>query len=96
MQNWQMQWCTHSLSFTHCSCDTLDTDMIQVVFGRLWLNRPEARNALNSQLLEDIVTACDFLQRQHHIAAVVVAGKGLSFCAGADLRADPSAARRAS
>lgn len=55
----------------------------------MWLNRPAARNALNTQLLQDIITACAFVQTQHHLTVVVVAGKGPSFSAGADLKEDP-------
>lgn len=54
----------------------------------VWLNRPERRNALNAQLLEDIATAFAELQRCYDTPVVVLAGRGTSFCAGAD-RKDP-------
>ncbi len=54
----------------------------------VWLNRPERRNALNAQLLEDIATAFNELQRSYDAPIVVLAGRGPSFCAGAD-RKDP-------
>ena len=58
--------------------------------GRLWLNRPERRNALNPLALEEIAAASAELQRWFDVPVVVVGGRGLSFCAGAD-RTDPPA-----
>jgi enoyl-CoA hydratase len=51
----------------------------------LWLNRPEARNALNLALAEAIAAAC---RRATEDAAklVWVRTKGAVFCAGADLK----------
>lgn len=54
----------------------------------VWLNRPERRNALNLTALEEIAAVCDELQRRFTTPVVVFAGRGLSFCAGAD-RKDP-------
>lgn len=54
----------------------------------VWLNRPERRNALNLTALEEIAAACDELQRRFATPVVVFAGRGPSFCAGAD-RKDP-------
>ncbi len=60
----------------------------------LWLNRPERRNALNAQALEEIAVACAELQGRFETPVVVLAGRGQSFCAGAD-RKDPPGARMA-
>lgn len=49
------------------------------------------RNALNSELLENIISGCQFLQSQHHLTTVVIGGRGPSFCAGADIHAEPGA-----
>ncbi len=54
----------------------------------VWLQRPERRNALNLQALEEIAAVCDELQRDFTTPVVVFAGRGPSFCAGAD-RKDP-------
>jgi len=54
----------------------------------VWLNRPERRNALNQTALDEIVAVCDELQSATDIPVVVWAGRGPSFCAGAD-RKDP-------
>lgn len=46
------------------------------------LNRPEALNALDTELLRQLESAFDGLEAR----AVVVTGAGSSFCAGADLK----------
>jgi enoyl-CoA hydratase/carnithine racemase len=58
--------------------------------GRLWLDRPQKRNALNATALEEIAAACEELQRRFDVPVVVIGGRGPSFCAGAD-RTDPPA-----
>ena len=52
----------------------------------LTLNRPDALNALNSQLRRDLLTAFKAAARDEGTRAVVVTGAGRGFCAGADLR----------
>jgi enoyl-CoA hydratase/carnithine racemase len=54
--------------------------------GVLTLNRPEARNALNSGLLTELQTALDEFSRDPDIGAIVLTGNGAAFCAGADLK----------
>lgn len=66
---------------------TLDVDG---PIGRLWLDRPQKRNALNPTALEEIAAACEELQRRFEVPVVVIGGRGPSFCAGAD-RTDPPA-----
>src|SRR5262245_65448683 len=50
----------------------------------VWMNRPEKRNALDSELLHDMIEAL-----QAPVAAddrvVVIRGKGNVFCAGLDM-----------
>jgi enoyl-CoA hydratase/carnithine racemase len=58
--------------------------------ARVWLNRPERRNALNAQALEELAAAFTDLQRHFDAPVVVLGGRGVSFCAGAD-RKDPPA-----
>ncbi len=50
------------------------------------MDRPEARNALNPQLLEDISTALSDVHQEKRARAVVLTGSGEHFCAGLDLR----------
>ncbi len=51
----------------------------------LWLNRPEKRNALDPELVRALDKAIEAAAGDREIAVVVVAGRGPSFCAGADL-----------
>lgn len=56
---------------------------------RVWLNRPERRNALDTAALEEIAALYTSLQRDFATRVVVLGGRGLSFCAGADRREPP-------
>ena len=49
------------------------------------LNRPEARNALNPEVLCRLADAWDEVQTDDDIRVAVVTGSGSVFCAGADL-----------
>jgi 2-(1,2-epoxy-1,2-dihydrophenyl)acetyl-CoA isomerase len=49
------------------------------------LNRPEKVNALNNQMILDILQALRDVQRDRSIRAVIVTGAGKGFCSGADL-----------
>ena len=51
----------------------------------LTMNRPEKRNALNSELTRQLLEALRTADKDDAIAAVVLAGAGQGFCAGADL-----------
>jgi len=59
----------------------------------VWLDRPERRNALNGRALDEIADCFGALQRDFATRVVVLGGRGLSFCGGAD-RKDPPAADR--
>lgn len=53
------------------------------------LNRPQRLNAVNAELVEDLLAA---LERAKHpdVRAVLLAGRGRAFCAGHDLKEDLS------
>ncbi|MEM9240646.1 MAG: enoyl-CoA hydratase-related protein, partial [Pseudomonadota bacterium] len=51
----------------------------------LWLNRPEKHNAMSGQMIEELTRAARELSEDESVRAVVLAAKGKSFCAGADL-----------
>ena len=51
----------------------------------IWMNRPDVHNAFNAQLIADLTTACIALDTDDTVRAVVLAGRGKSFSAGADL-----------
>jgi len=49
------------------------------------LNRPDVHNAFNETLIAELTTTLAALDRDDSVRAVVIAGAGKSFCAGADL-----------
>jgi len=51
----------------------------------LWLNRPEVRNAFNETMIAELAAAFAELDADPAVRAVVLAGRGKVFCAGADL-----------
>lgn len=51
----------------------------------IWMNRPDVHNAFNAQLIADLAAACIELDADATVRAVVLAGRGKSFSAGADL-----------
>jgi len=52
----------------------------------LTLDRPDALNALNSQLRRELLGALKAAARDEAVRSVVITGAGRGFCAGADLR----------
>ena len=53
--------------------------------GVLTIDRPEALNALNSQVLTDLEAAVDAVEKDSEIYVVILTGAGRSFVAGADI-----------
>jgi methylglutaconyl-CoA hydratase len=53
--------------------------------GRIWLNRPDVHNAFNSVMVRELRGALAALRDDAAVRAVVLSGRGRSFCAGADL-----------
>lgn len=51
----------------------------------LTLNRPEALNAFNREMMNEMIDACDRADADDDVKAVIVTGAGRAFCAGADL-----------
>ena len=65
----------------------------------LTMNRPEKRNALNSELTQALFDAFKSVDQEERIGCVVLTGAGPGFCAGADLGEfkglqDPQAAEK--
>jgi enoyl-CoA hydratase len=54
--------------------------------ARIWLNRPEARNAQDTKLLYELNDAFDVAMQDSSIKVVILAAKGPHFSAGHDLR----------
>ena len=53
--------------------------------GVLTMNRPEALNALNEQVLRDLNAALDAVEANDEVLVVILTGAGRSFVAGADI-----------
>ena len=53
--------------------------------GVITLNRPEARNAFNPPMMEELAEAVQAC-KSPDIRAVLITGSGEAFCAGADVR----------
>ena len=49
------------------------------------LNRPDKRNAINPQMIADIQSALDAIEKNHATRVVIITGAGKAFCAGMDL-----------
>lgn len=54
--------------------------------GVITLNRPQALNALNSQLMSEVVAAVEELEADAGIGAILITGSGKAFAAGADIK----------
>jgi len=53
--------------------------------GVIWMNRPEVRNAFNETMIAELTQAFQAADADASLRAVVLAGHGPAFCAGADL-----------
>ena len=53
--------------------------------ARVWLNRPDVRNAFNEHVIEELGAAFTTLGADASLRAIVLGGRGKAFCAGADL-----------
>lgn len=51
----------------------------------IWMNRPEVHNAFNETVIEELDAAVQALGADAQVRVVVLAGRGRSFSAGADL-----------
>ena len=51
----------------------------------IWMNRPDVHNAFNEALIAELTAACQQLDADDTVRVVVLAGRGKSFSAGADL-----------
>jgi methylglutaconyl-CoA hydratase len=53
--------------------------------AEVWLDRPEVRNAFNSELIAGLQQAFRELVADERLRVIVLGGRGKAFCAGADL-----------
>src|ERR1700756_2290826 len=52
--------------------------------AKITLNRPDKRNAINTQMIAELQTALDTIEKSH-ARVIIVTGSGKAFCAGMDL-----------
>ena len=64
---------------------TLDIRRPSAHVAEVWLNRPEVRNAFNDSVIQELTAAFAGFAQDSTLRAVVLAGHGKAFCAGADL-----------
>ena len=66
------------------------SDVVTLTFdahvATLWLDRPEARNALGSALWRDLPRACTAIEENPEVRVVVLAARGPHFSVGLDLK----------
>src|SRR5690606_32627360 len=68
----------------HNMYETLEIEVNKGV-ATVWMSRPDVHNAFNAQLIADLTAACRQLDADEAVRVVVLAGRGKSFSAGADL-----------
>lgn len=54
--------------------------------GLITLNRPQALNALNNQLMREVMEALETFDKEEDVGAIVIAGSEKAFAAGADIK----------
>jgi isohexenylglutaconyl-CoA hydratase len=52
----------------------------------LWFNRPEAKNALSADMVDEIHAVLDVAAKDKTLRTLILRGKGDTFCAGADIK----------
>ena len=57
----------------------------QAGVATVWMNRPDVHNAFDETLIAELTAACEALNADVSVRVVVLAGRGKSFSAGADL-----------
>ncbi|MEM8564189.1 MAG: enoyl-CoA hydratase/isomerase family protein [Pseudomonadota bacterium] len=52
----------------------------------IWLNRPEAKNSLSSEMVDELDAVLEAVADDRNIRTLVMRGKGGLFCAGGDIK----------
>jgi len=67
------------------SFETIQTS-VEGAVATITIDRPKALNALNSQVLEEVVAAAEGFDADENIGAIVLTGSEKAFAAGADIK----------
>ncbi|MGE0538057.1 MAG: crotonase/enoyl-CoA hydratase family protein [Pirellulales bacterium] len=65
---------------------TISLEVSAAGVARLTLNRPEARNALSQEMIQELRQAVEQLAHDAIVRVVILSGAGDVFCAGGDLK----------
>lgn len=55
-------------------------------FAHITLNRPDARNAMNAQMIRELLEAFEALADNRDVRAIVLGAAGTAFCVGGDIQ----------
>ncbi|RDI47976.1 enoyl-CoA hydratase [Falsibacillus pallidus] len=55
------------------------------MLGFVRLNRPKVLNAINREMVSEILAAFEYMDREENVRAIVLSGNGRAFAAGADI-----------
>ena len=63
----------------------LVTAAVDGAVGELCLTRPRQRNAINEQIIEQVLSLCQWFDQNERVKVVILRGEGEAFSAGMDL-----------
>ena len=52
----------------------------------IWLNRPEAKNALSAEMVDELSAVLDAIHDDRSVRTIIIRGKDGFFCAGGDIK----------
>ena len=68
------------------SYETIIAEILEGGVGLVTLNRPDALNALNSQMMAELTDALDGFEADADVGCIVITGSEKAFAAGADIK----------
>jgi enoyl-CoA hydratase len=68
------------------SYNTITLEHINEFILQITLNRPEAMNAINSEMMQELQHFWEGMKKKSVIRCIILTGNGKAFCAGADLK----------
>ena len=75
----------NQMKYEFIECEELGSSV-----RRIYLNRPEKRNALCNPLRKELFDCLNDFDEDPEVKAIIIAGRGSCFCAGYDLSYDNS------
>ncbi|WP_337187932.1 enoyl-CoA hydratase/isomerase family protein [Phenylobacterium sp.] len=71
---------------TKATSKDIEIERVEGGVGVIFLSRPDQKNMIRTETLEALAQALDELNADRDVRAIVLAGRGAHFCAGADLQ----------